>query len=310
MPAAIPIAIGVSAAAGAGTAIYSAKKASSAAEKAAATQENAAKYAADLEYKASQEALAQQQKALDEEKRQFDIQQENLAPWMDAGEQSLASMLIKLGIGDNPEAEGFGQFNEKYTGGFTPGTYTWDPANNPAYQFQLKQGEESLARSAAAAGMPFGGTAAKKIMEYGQNYANQAYNADYQRWLQGQQLELAAEQQKYYEFENSKNAEFNRLAAIAGIGQAATQQANQSSMNYANAVQNNANTSSNIITSSADKQGDLITQAANARASGYIGSANAWNPFYQSVNQIAQMPYQYLTLKQILNPVQQGPYHI
>lgn len=135
-----------------------------------------------------------------------------------------------------------GQFNQPFE---------WNPDTDPSYQFRFGEGQEALERSAAAKGMPFGGSAARAQTRYGQDYASQEYDRSYQR------------------YQSEQSNRFNRLAALAGIGQTATTQANQSSQAF-------ANNTGNILTNSAAQQGDYATQAANARASGYANSANAW----------------------------------
>ena len=45
--------------------------------------------------------------------------------------------------------------------------------NNPAYQFQLKQGQQALDRSSAARGMGYSGAQMKAAQEYGQGLASQ-----------------------------------------------------------------------------------------------------------------------------------------
>jgi hypothetical protein len=99
---------------------------------------------------------------------------------------------------------------------------------DPAYQFRLGEGMKALERQAAARGGLISGGALKAAQRYGQDYASQ-------------------------EFGNA----YNRLAAMAGIGQTATGAMGNAAGNFGvNAGQNYMN-------------------AANARASGYVGGANA-----------------------------------
>ena len=99
---------------------------------------------------------------------------------------------------------------------------------DPAYQFRLGEGMKALERQAAARGGLISGGALKAAQRYGQDYASQ-------------------------EFGNA----YNRLAAMAGIGQTATGAMGNAAGNFGvNAGQN-------------------YMGAANARASGYVGAANA-----------------------------------
>lgn len=99
---------------------------------------------------------------------------------------------------------------------------------DPSYKFRLGEGLKALERSAAARGGLISGGALKAAQRYGQDFASQEYGNAY-----------------------------NRLAAMAGIGQTATNQLGANAGQYATGA------------------GGLMTDAARARASGYMGSANA-----------------------------------
>ena len=99
---------------------------------------------------------------------------------------------------------------------------------DPSYQFRLGEGMKALERNAAARGGLISGGALKAAQRYGQDYASQ-------------------------EFGNA----YNRLAAMAGIGQTATGAMSNAAGNYG------------------VNQGQNYMGAANARASGYLGGANA-----------------------------------
>ena len=122
--------------------------------------------------------------------------------------------------------------------------------NNPAYQFQLKQGQQALDRSSAARGMGYSGAQMKASQEYGQGLASQQYDKEYNR--------ASGEFGDY----------FNRLAGLAKGGeQAATALGNYGNQ-YATAGSNTFGNLSNAQTS-------ILGQQANARASGYAGQSNA-----------------------------------
>jgi hypothetical protein len=112
---------------------------------------------------------------------------------------------------------------------------------DPGYDFRMQQGLQGIERSAAARGGSLSGGVLKQLTRYGQGLASDEYGAAYNR------------------FNNDQTQRFNRLASLAGIGQNATNQVQSAGMN----------TAGNI--------GNLQTQAGNARASGYIGQANALN---------------------------------
>lgn len=110
-----------------------------------------------------------------------------------------------------------------------------DLTQDPGYAFRLSEGMKALERSAAARGGLLSGGALKATQRFGQDLASQEYQNAYNRAL----------------------TQYNTTAALAGIGQTATNAvsgaAGQYGQNAAEAIQN----------------------AAAARASGYVGGANA-----------------------------------
>lgn len=104
---------------------------------------------------ASQQAQAAQ-KALDLQKQQYEQQRSDQAPWLSAGQGSLAD-LMKL---------------------------SQDPssiANSPGYQFRMQQGQQALERSAAAKGGLASGGFMKGLDRYSQGLASDEYG---NRWNQ------------------------------------------------------------------------------------------------------------------------------
>ena len=122
--------------------------------------------------------------------------------------------------------------------------------NNPAYQFQLKQGQQALDRSSAARGMGYSGAQMKAAQEYGQGLASQQYDKEYNR--------ASGEFGDY----------FNRLAGLAQGGQ-------QAAGSMANAGEQYASNASNTFGNLSNAQTSILGQQANARASGYTANANA-----------------------------------
>ena len=122
--------------------------------------------------------------------------------------------------------------------------------SNPAYQFQLKQGQQALDRSSAARGMGYSGAQMKAAQEFGQGLASQEYDKQYNR--------ASGEFGDY----------FNRLAGLAQGGQQAAGSMAQAGGQFAN---NAGNTFANL----SNAQTGILGQQANARASGYTANANA-----------------------------------
>jgi len=64
---------------------------------------------------------------------------------------------------------------------------SFDPSgitSDPGYQFKLEQGQEGLNKQLAASGALGSGRAIKAATQYNQDYANNAFQSYYQRWLQ------------------------------------------------------------------------------------------------------------------------------
>lgn len=107
----------------------------------------------------------------------------------------------------------------------------------PGYEFAVQEGEKGVMNNLSALGMKNSGAALKALTRFREGLANQEYG-------------------NYY----------SRLSGLAGTGQ--------------NQVQSNnalgANTAASL-TSGANALGNTIQNAGAARASGYVGGANAWS---------------------------------
>lgn len=110
---------------------------------------------------------------------------------------------------------------------------------DPGYAFRLSEGQKALERSAAARGNLLSGGTGKALARYGQEMGSQEYMNAFNR------------------YQAERQARLNPLQSLAGVGQTASQQlagqAGQFGSNMAEA----------------------IGAAGQARASGYMGAANA-----------------------------------
>jgi hypothetical protein len=118
-----------------------------------------------------------------ENRRQFDITQANQAPYLAAGKAALGTL-----ASENDTA-------------LDPSKIQMDPG----YQFGLTQGQQAIDRQTAAGGGRISGAALKAAAQYGTDYATTGYSAAYSRANQ------------------ARTDRLNRLAALAGVGQTATQ---------------------------------------------------------------------------------------
>ena len=110
---------------------------------------------------------------------------------------------------------------------------------DPGYAFRLSEGQKALERSAAARAGLQSGSALKAAARFGQDYGSQEYTNAFNRY----QTERAARLQP--------------LQSLAGVGQTTATQLGQAGQQMASNV------------------GELMTSGAAARASGYVGGANA-----------------------------------
>lgn len=122
---------------------------------------------------------------------------------------------------------------------------------DPGYAFRQSEGMKALERSAAARGGLLSGSALKGIQRFGQDLASQEYQNAFNR----------------YQIERS--ARLNPLQSLMGSGQSAT----------------------NTLTSAAGQAGQNeatnLYNAGQARASGYVGSANAMAGALNTIGQAA-----------------------
>lgn len=110
---------------------------------------------------------------------------------------------------------------------------------DPGYQFRLGEGLKALDRQAAARGGLISGAALKAATRYGQDYGSGEYQNAFNRYYQERQNMLAP------------------LQSLAGVGQTTAQQLGSAGQTMASNV------------------GEMMTSGAAARASGYVGQANA-----------------------------------
>lgn len=110
---------------------------------------------------------------------------------------------------------------------------------DPGYGFRLAEGQKALERQAAARGGLISGGALKAATRYGQEMGSQEYTNAFNR------------------YQTERQARLNPLQSLAGMAQTSAGQLGQAGQAMASGV------------------GEAGAQAAQARASGYMGGANA-----------------------------------
>ena len=122
---------------------------------------------------------------------------------------------------------------------------------DPGYAFRQSEGMKALERSAAARGGLLSGSTMKGIQRFGQDLASQDYQNAFNR----------------YQVERS--ARLNPLQSLMGSGQSS------------------ANTLTSAIGQAGQNEAANLYNAGQARASGYVGSANALGGALSSIGQAA-----------------------
>lgn len=140
---------------------------------------------------------------------------------------------------------------------------------DPGYGFRLAEGQKALERQAAARGGLISGGALKAAQRYGQEMGSQEYTNAFNR------------------YQTERQARLGPLQSLAGVGQTAVNQLGQAGQQYATGA------------------GEALTSGAAARASGYVGGANAltqglgsylnYSQNQQLLNRLAPAGMQYTT---------------
>jgi hypothetical protein len=212
------------------------------------TQANAAEHAAQLQYNLGEQGL-------DFQKQQYQQGQQNMAPWIQAGQGAVSTLagLQNQGLqGSGPLAPWTQQFQAP----------TAEQARQtPGYQFALGQGQNAVENSAAARGGLVSGNEATALDTYSQGLADTTYNDTYNRALQQYQM-------GYSQYQQNQSNIFNRYASLAGLGQTSAAQSGQLG-------QQAANNTGNLLTNIGGQVGQNINNAGAATASGYAGATNA-----------------------------------
>ena len=203
---------------------------------------DAASNAADKSAQASAASIAEQ-------RRQFDINQANQAPYLAAG----TGAVNRLGAG----VMAGGEF-----GAATPFNFQYDQNSDPGTAFRMSEGLKALDRSAASRGGLLSGAALKGIQNYSQGLASQEYQNAFNRYTTGFNADTG-----------QQTALFNRLSGVAGTGQTAASQVGATGATTASNI-------GNTYMTDAANQGNAGMAAAGMRNSAFSGGANALGRLY------------------------------
>lgn len=246
-----------------------------------AMQGDATDKAVDAQTKGAAEAIGEQ-------RRQFDLNRTDLAPWRSAGGAAVSKLAGKLGleskgvfdqagyddamrlwnaqdaagnywarIGAAPTKESF------YSGGvsssdpdfgslnrkFTMDDFQNDPVTKASFDFGLSEGEKAVQRMFGARGLGRSGAAVKAASRFATDYTGTKAGESYNR---------------YY---GDQDRTFNRLAGVSGTGQTAA-------TNTASMGTNMANNISDITVGTGNARGAAAIAGGNSIASGLASAGN------------------------------------
>lgn len=165
----------------------------------------------------------------------FNTAQQNLAPYIGAGNAATSRLADLLGTSGNTGAPGYGSLTTPFN------AQTFAQNLNPAYSWQLLQGNRALQNSQAAQDGVLSGAALKDLIGYNQDMASTAY------------------QNAFNNYQTQQGNTYQRLLGLSGLGQASA------AGNATNAINTGNNLGANIV------------GAGNAAAAGMVGQANAIN---------------------------------
>ena len=212
----------------------------------------------------AQRDIADQQTALQRE--QYLKQLELNEPFRQAGLTGQNMLLAQLQGGPYATAK-FG------------GVEGYDPASvmrnfgqgdfqaDPGYAIRLSEGLKGMNATAAARGGLLSGNALRAGQEYGQQLGSQEYQNAFNRYQANRALQAQEYGNAFNRFQTERTNTLAPLQSLAGVGQSASQQAQQASQNYAAGA-------GNALGAFGAAQASNIIGAGNARASGYAGIAN------------------------------------
>lgn len=229
-------------------------------------QANASTEATKLQTDAALKAAGMQQdtanKSIDLISHQFDVNQQNQAPWLAAGKGALDTL---TGAGPGSLTELTKPFDEKFS--FNAD----DMLKDPGYQRRLQETQQALERSASSKGTLFNpGTTSAIATKVGAQASDEyapAYNRSLQEYLN-----------RFNIYNANQNNTFNKEASVAGLGQTANTSLQNAGQNMVAGVtgtsQNSTQNINDLLTSLATAQARNNQNATTAKVSGVTNSVD------------------------------------
>lgn len=171
---------------------------------------------------AAEAGAAGQAAATAEQRRQFDITQEQYAPWLAAGQRGLSQYESMLGGYGAAES----MIPSNLPGAFSFTGEDFQQYKDPGYEFRVEEGLRALDRRMAAGGKRGAGVRPRGLMELGQNLASQEFGAARGRAYEDYSSRVARESEVYGRGLEQYGRQYvdpmNRYASLANVGQTMT----------------------------------------------------------------------------------------
>ena len=205
--------------------------------------------ASDAASTAAQASTQASDASIAEQRRQYDLNRIDQAPYLAAGTGAVNQLAAGLAPG--------GRFASA-----TPFNFQYDQSTDPSYGFRFSEGMKALDRSAASRGGLLSGATLRGATRFGQDLAAGSRQNAFNEYLTGFNAQTGERNQLY-----------NRYAGVAGTGQQATNQIGAQGANMASNI-------GNAYMSSAANTGNAAMAAAGIRNSAYGGAANVLGRMY------------------------------
>ena len=222
---------------GAGASLIGGAMASSAASKAAKTQAASADKATELQKQMYEEGVVRQK------------------PFYEAGLTGQNRLMELLGLGGNPNAQGYGSAMRPF--GMS------DFEADPGYAFRMKEGLKGLDQQAAARGGLISGNALRAAQQYGQALGSQEYQNAFNR------------------YQTNRTNVLNPLQSLLGQAQSTANTLGTSGQNYATNAGNTMMAAGNARASGYTNSADSWNRAMGGAAGTIVSGLNA-NKIYGS----------------------------
>ena len=198
---------------------------------------------------AAQASGAASDASIAEQRRQYDLNRADYAPYITSGQSAVNQLAAGLAPG--------GRFSTP-----TPFDFRYDQNTDPSYGFRFSEGMKALDRSAASRGGLLSGATLRGATRFGQDLAAGSRQNAFNEYVTGFNANTGERNQLY-----------NRYAGVAGTGQQAVGGVTAQGANMASNI-------GNAYMTSAANTGNAALAAAGQRTSAFGGAANALGRMY------------------------------